>query len=681
MTDKPTQLIVDNSGIDPLTNFSANPTFASILEARQQRRSFLKGSLGTAVAAFMGVSLASCGGDDDDDNSSSSSSSLSSSSAPSSSSSSSSSSSAAPLLGFTAIAAARPDGILVPEGYTATPFVPWGTPITGSMPAFKDDGTNTGADQEHQVGAHHDGLFFLPMDAKTTGTNSDEGLLVMNHEYFDPNVFHANGATIVAGKRPTDEVRKEIAGHGVSVIHIRKTNNQWDVVEGSVFNRRITGSTPMEIRGPAMGSPKMVTKYSPDGTQTRGTLNNCGSGLTPWNTYLAAEENWAGYFVNKDVPQPREHSRYGVPSSNGRYSWELAESEEDIYIRFNASTTGASARDDYRNEPNTFGWMVEIDPFDPESTPQKRTALGRFGHEGVIFAPPVEGQPIVCYSGDDANNQYIYKYVSADNYYAAIAGGYLLNNGTLYVARFNDDGSGDWLPLDINHPDFIAKAAEANVTFADQADVLINTRLAADIMGATKMDRPEWGAVHPDTGEVYFTLTNNLGRTETDAANPRPNNASGHIIRWREDTDVTTFAWDIFLLGGDVGTATGDLSLTADNHFSSPDGLWIDSRGVLWIQTDMSGAPQSDGPWGNNQMLAADPVTKETRRFLVGPMDCEVTGVHATPDLKTMFVNIQHPGDRSAVGDFTSHWPTGGTSRPRSATVIVTKDDGGMIGS
>lgn len=676
MTEKHQSLVIDNSGEEPLSNFSDNATFAAILDARQQRRSFLKGGVGAALATFMGIGLAGCGSDDDDDAGSSSSSSSS-----TASSSSSSSSSTAPLLGFAAIAAARPDTILVPAGYTATPFVPWGTPLTGSLPPFRDDATNSGADQEQQVGAHHDGIFFLPMDARTTGTNSSEGLLVMNHEYLDPTLFHPNGATTVDGRRPTDEVRKEIAGHGVSVIHIRKTNNEWAVVEGSVFNRRITGATPMAIRGPAMGSPKMATRYSPDGTATRGTLNNCGSGLTPWHTYLTAEENWAGYFVNRDADRPREHTRYGVPSSQGRYAWETAESGEDLYTRFDASVRGASAADDYRNEPNTFGWMVEIDPFDPESTPQKRTALGRFGHEGVVFAPAEEGKPVVCYSGDDATNEYIYKYVSAENYYAAVAGGYLLNNGTLYVARFNDDGTGEWLPLDINDSTFIAKAAEAGVTFADQADVLINTRLAADVLGATKMDRPEWGTVHPTTGEVYFTLTNNSGRTVTDAANPRANNTTGHIIRWRENPDGRRFEWDIFLLGGDVGTTTGDVTLTADNHFASPDGLWMDSRGVLWIQTDMSGSQQGEGPFGNNQMLAADPVTKEVKRFLVGPMDAEVTGVHATPDLKTMFVNIQHPGDRSSVDNFTSHWPGGGTSRPRSATVIVTKDDGGIIGS
>ncbi|MFT7399757.1 MAG: secreted PhoX family phosphatase, partial [Rheinheimera aquimaris] len=250
-----------------------------------------------------------------------------------------------------------------------------------------------------------------------------------------------------------------------------------------------------------------------------------------------------------------------------------------------------------------------------------------------------------------------------------------------------EDGSGDWLPLDINNADFMAKAAAAGVSFADQADILLNTRLAADVAGATKMDRPEWGAVHPETGEVYFTLTNNTRRTDAqiDAPNPRANNATGHIIRWneREAQSALAFDWDIFLLAGDVGTETPgtELTLTADNHLASPDGLWFDKNGLLWIQTDMSGSQQGEGPYGNNQMLVADPATRQIKRFLVGPTDCEVTGISATPDMKTLFVNIQHPGDRSEPGNFTSNWPDGGNSRPRSATVIVTKDDGGMIGS
>lgn len=669
MTDSKTKLSIDNTGIDPQTNFSLNPTFASIVDSRMARRRFLKGSVGAAVAAFIGANLAGCSSSDDNN-----------------------ADTPVPpvagpaLLGFTAVATARPDGIIVPEGYTAKAFLPWGTPLTGSYPAFLADASNSGSEQEQQVGMHHDGMHFFPIDQRNGATDSAEGLLVFNHEYIDNNLIHPNGIDTLP--RIADQVRKEIAAHGVTVAHIqRQANGDWSLVANSPFNRRITGATPMELAGPVRGSSKVVTKYSLDGSRTRGTLNNCGNGFTPWGTYLTCEENWAGYFVNTDAEQPREHSRYGVSDDNGRYYWETATPAADGYQRFNASAVGASAEEDYRNEPNTFGWIVEIDPFNPDSVPQKRTALGRFGHEGVIFGKLEEGQPVVVYSGDDSTFEYIYKFVSSAPYYKNTAGGHLLNDGILYVARFNEDGSGEWLPLDINNADFAAKAAAAGVTFTDQADVLINTRLAADVAGATKMDRPEWGAVHPETGEVYFTLTNNSRRTEAevDAANPRAENSTGHIIRWneRESQAATAFDWDIFLLAGDVGTTTPgtELVLDADNHLASPDGLWFDANGLLWIQTDMSGSQQGEGPYGNNQMLVADPVTRQIKRFLVGPHDCEVTGITATPDMKTLFVNIQHPGDRSTPDSFTSHWPDGGASRPRSATVVITKDDGGIIGS
>ena len=669
MSDSKTAISIDNSGIDPQTNFSLNPTFAAVVDARMARRKFLKGSVGAAVAAFIGGNLAACSSSDDGEPTP-----------------------VVPpvagpeLLGFTAVAASRTDGIVVPQGYTARAFLPWGTPLTGSYPAYLADASNSGADQEQQIGMHHDGMHFFPIDTRSGGDSSTEGLLVFNHEYIDNNLIHPNGIDTVP--RIADEARKEIAAHGVSVAHIQQqADGSWALVNNSPFNRRITGATPMELAGPVRGSSKVVTKYSPDGSRTRGTLNNCGNGYTPWGTYLTCEENWAGYFANTDASQPREHSRYGVSGSNGRYFWETATPTADVYQRFNASTIAADASGDYRNEPNTFGWIVEIDPFNPDSVPQKRTALGRFGHEGIIFGPVVEGQPITVYSGDDSTFEYIYKYVSKAAYFKATAGGHLLNDGTLYVAKFNADGSGEWLALDVNNQALMAKAAAASVTFDSQADLLINTRLAADIAGATKMDRPEWGAVHPTSGEVYFTLTNNTGRKpeQIDAPNPRANNATGHIIRWKENaaTQGLSFNWDIFLLAGDVGTATPgtNLTLTADNHMASPDGLCFSANGLLWIQTDMSGSQQGEGPYGNNQMLVADPVTRQIKRFLVGPTDCEVTGISATPDMKTLFVNIQHPGDRSSPDNFTSHWPDGGSSRPRSATVIITKDDGGIIGS
>ncbi|GHG63558.1 hypothetical protein GCM10010919_09370 [Alishewanella longhuensis] len=668
MTNQNSPAIIDNSGIDPISNCSANASFQDVLEKRMARRSFLKGSLAAAVSGILGVGLTGCNSSDTAEPSPPV-------SVPP----------APVLLGFAAIAANRADAITVPAGYTAKPFLAWGTPIAGTYPDFLEDASNTAVEQAMQMGMNHDGMHFFPINVRSGGESSTEGLLVMNHEYVEPNVLHPQGPVL---PRPAEQTAKEIAAHGVSVVHIEKTaQGEWQVVANSPFNRRITGETPMELAGPVRGHAKVVTKYSPDGSRTRGTLNNCAHGYTPWGTYLTAEENWAGYFMNSDETQVREHRRYGVGRSNGRYFWETATPTADRFSRFNASTIAASASEDYRNEPNTFGWIVEIDPFNPDSVPQKRTALGRFAHEGIVFANVTEGEPLVAYSGDDARDEYIYKYVSKAPYFKNTAGGHLLNEGTLYVARFNADGSGDWLALDINNPEFVAKAAVAGVVFSDQADVLLNTRLAADVAGATKMDRPEWGAVHPETSEVYFTLTNNTARTEAnvDPANPRANNTTGHIIRWKERNSIAAvqFDWDIFLLAGDVGTATPgtDLVLTADNHLASPDGLWFDNNGLLWIQTDMSGSQQSSGPYGNNQMLVADPQSRQIKRFLVGPTDCEVTGVIMTPDHRTMFVNIQHPGDRSTATNFTSNWPAGGTSRPRSATVIITKDDGGIIGS
>ncbi|WP_330115378.1 PhoX family phosphatase [Pseudomonas sp. JS3066] len=583
-------------------------------------------------------------------------------------------------LPFEAIPTGRADTISVPPGYKATAFIPWGTPITGRYPAFAEDASNSAQDQAEQVGMHHDGMHFFPIDARRgPGMRSDHGLLVLNHEYIDAPLLHPNGPTVVDGKRTiADEVRKEINAHGVSVVEIRRNvRGEWEVVP-SRRNRRITAATPMQISGPARGHNLLKTRYSPQGTATRGTQNNCSNGFTPWGTYLTCEENWAGYFATRDTDLPRELKRYGLRSSS-RFGWETLAGDE--FERFDATRKAADAKDDYRNEPNHFGWIVEIDPFDPDSTPVKHTALGRFAHEGLIFAPVKPGRPVVCYSGDDSQNEYIYKYVSRDKYRPGQANGRLLDDGTLYVARFNADGSGDWLPLDINDRNFLKACLAAGVTFADQGEVLINTRQAADAVGATRMDRPEWGAVNPDNGEVYFTLTNNTARTTADAANPRPANAFGHIIRWREnsrDHAGSRFDWNIFLLAGPETDSRGPNGkpLGAQNILASPDGLWFDDEGRLWIQTDMSGSQLSAGPFGNNQMLVADPRSGELKRFLVGPLGAEVTGISATPDFRTLFVNIQHPGEGSTATNLLSTWPDGPGKRPRSSTVIITREDG-----
>lgn len=652
------QQMIDN-GDEPENNHSDNPTFASVVDKVISRRQVLRGSLNTLMAGMVatsGIGLLASTAD----------------AAPSLPPQAKGRPPFGlnPILNFEPVPTSFANSVTVPRGYSSQPFLPWGTPICGHYPAYLDGGHNTGADQECQMGHNHDGMHYFPLDQGVNG--SEHGLLCMNHEYIEQHDMHPNGPTLVDGTRLVeDEVRKEVAAHGVSIVEIRKRNGTWELVPGK-YNRRITGATPMELSGPVRGSDMVKTKYSPDGTRTRGTLNNCAHGHTPWGTYLTCEENWHGYFVNRGE-QPREQSRYGVSRTAGRYRWETL-THIDEYARHDASVKSSDATEDYRNEPNTFGWVVEIDPTNPNSTPRKRTALGRFGHEGAWMAPAHQGQPLTVYMGDDARFEYIYKFVTKERYHPRTAGGHLLDEGTLYVARFNSDGSGDWLALDIDDREFQAACRAAGVEFKDQADVLINTRTAADALGATKMDRPEWGAVHPQTGEVYMTLTNNSARQpgDADGPNPRGPNAFGQIVRWREQGNrnwATRFDWDLFVVAGpeDNSARLDGMPLDETNIFNSPDGLWFDQNGVLWIQTDGSQA----APFGNNQMLAADTNTGEIRRFLTGPRGSEVTGVVTTPDSATMFVNIQHPG---------GNWPDGGTARPRSSTVIVTRDDGGPVG-
>lgn len=643
------------------SNRSNNRYFGDVLEVNLRRRNLLKGSIGLAVTAGlfakgMGTSLISDARAMD----------------------------GIPL-GFQAVPQGTADTIVVPAGYTATPAFAWGEPIIYPFPAYRDDGSNTADDQRRQIGMHHDGMHYFPLVAGEEGNR--RGLLAVNHEYIQQNTINPEGVDFVEGQ-PRDSLSalKEIHAHGVSIFEIAKDDDgTWSIMR-SRFNRRVHAGTVMDIRGPARGHDKMRTAFSPSGTRTRGTINNCAHGYSPWNTYLTCEENWAGYFVNRASDRPREQTRYGT-GANSRYQWETVDR------RFDTTPEGDNPRRDYRNNTNTMGWIVEIDPFSPNRRPVKRTALGRFAHEGLVFAEAVEGQPLIAYSGDDSRFEYIYKFVSKDVYRAGKTDGSILDEGTLYAARFDDDGRGEWLVLDFDDANFQAAAAAAGVSFSDQGDLLINTRLAADVVGATRMDRPEWGAVDPKSGYVYFALTNNTRRTDqdVDAVNPRPANATGHVVRWLE-SDANTFNWDIFLLAGGSENSSdpnGD-PLTDDSTFASPDGLWFDNGGLLWIQTDMSGGQllgsdgQLSGEFGNNQMLVANPETGEIKRFLVGPVGCEVTGVVTTPDRRTMFVNIQHPGEQGPIADgrdYSSNWPDGGNARPRSATVIITRDDGGIIGT
>jgi len=725
-------------------NNSDSPSFTSILEARMSRRSVLKGSLGLLTTSMLSFGIAGCndGGSDggsDDDNET------------------------PPLtLSFNPIAKSLADMVVVPAGYTATPLYRLGDPINTSTPAYLNDGTDTAASFQYRCGDHNDGMSYFGLNSAGNGwdaANAERGIICMNHENITRIFLHtpAEVAAYNVSARVAAEVDKEVHAHGVSVIEIQKKSGAFALNTASSFNRRITAATPCDIHGPARGHAQMVTAYSPNGTQTRGTLNNCANGDTPWGTYLTCEENWAGYFKSGVATHTAQEQvamqRYGITSSNGSYGWANATPAGDLYDRWNASVTGASANLDYRNITNTFGWVVEVDPFNPTAAPRKRTALGRMGHEGCNCAKVTAGKPLVFYMGDDAQNEYIYKYVSAANWDPAdaskglAAGDKYLDNGSFYVARFNADGTGNWLKLDIAQA---AIAGYATYSFTDQADVLINCRLAADALGATKMDRPEWAGINPVNGDVYVTLTNNASRGSAgkglDAANPRyyqdskggnsPNkgNVNGHIVRWREngsDPTATSFVWDVYLFGAQAKADAANVNydeafyqahinlsdLTDDNDFSSPDGLWFSRKtpGLMWLQTD-------DGAYTdmtNCMLLAALPGTvsdggavtvtskvvpangdadqnvttyvgkapgDKLKRFLVGPKGCELTGITETPDGKALFVNIQHPGENTTAADigtpanYQSHYPDGGTARPRSTTIVITRNDGGPVG-
>ena len=631
------------------SNRSANPSIHDVSDP--SRRLFVRGGIATAMAGLFGP-LAGCaigaaGG---------------------------STASMGRGIGFKSVPMAAGDTVVVPDGYTARVLYRWGDPVgvTGRMPAFAANAGNSADDQAVQAGMHHDGMAFFAAE----GASFERGLLVMNHEYVDDGLLHTDGTKTWTAEK----VRKSMNAHGVSVIEIqREGGSNWKQVAPSRFARRITASTPMQMSGPAAGHAMLKTAADASGTRILGTFNNCANGQTPWGTYLTCEENFADYFEGVDNPDAHQ-KRWGIRKGNGaKYRWH--EHEE----RFNVAR--------HPNESNRFGWVVEIDPQDPASTPIKRSAMGRAAHEGAATALTADGRAVV-YMGEDARFEYIYKFVSRDTMKpgGAAANRELLDHGTLYVARFDVDGNGEWLPLVQGKGPLTQDKG-----FANQGDVLIKARQASDLLGATKMDRPEWTAVDPISKEVYCTLTNNSnrgaqGQPFMDAANPRANNTMGQIIRWKEsgDLDATKFAWNHLVLAGDPkqGRYEAQGNIKGDT-FGSADGLMVDARGVLWIQTDVSTSTLGKSDYANlpnNQMLACDPTKGEIRRFLVGPAGCEVTGISFAPDLRTVFVNIQHPGEpaneRSNPDQplAISRWPDG-AGRPRSATVVITKNDGGVIGS
>ena len=667
--------IIDDEGV---SNQSSNEHFQDVLDARMSRRGFLTGGLATAAAVSLGgveallkaVPASAAEGAEEagqaDENGGR----------------------RRPVLEFESVPVSSADTVVVPKGYSAEVLIAWGDPVSQG-PAFKQDGSNSADEQARQWGMHNDGMVYFPI------VGSQRGIIVQNNEYTDDGLLFPDGVN----NWTPEKTKKSLNAHGVSIIEVtkrtgfpwdwRRRQGKWDVVRPSPLARRITGLTPIEIGGPAAGDARLITSEDPTGKRVLGTLNNCAMGFTPWGTYLACEENFNGYF-RKNGPQTALERRYGITAAGFGYLWHTTEK------RFRT--------DEEPNEPNRFGWVVEIDPFRPNSTPVKRTALGRLKHEGAWVQEARNGR-VVVYMGDDERNEYIYRFVSNLPWRQARRQGISpLDDGILYVAKFHADGTGEWLPLTPDNPRLGGWSLN---------DILINTRGAADAAGATMMDRPEWIDTFPRSLTAIATLTNNSRRGSTppsvnnpdgstaagsarppvDAANPRAINNYGHIIRWyyRQDWTEPTFGWDIFALCGDPANPAHGSTIFGDKY-GSPDGIYVDPSGLLWIQTDVSTSTINAGAYagfGNNVMVAADPDTRETRRFLVGPNQCEVTGVFMTPDRRTMFVGIQHPGERpdDLPGDPAntkqfSSWPDGPTGgRPRSSLVVVTKDDGGRIGS
>ena len=560
---------------------------------------------------------------------------------------------------FTKVDCNNNDTITLPEQYNWSVVSKWGDPMWSDVEEFNQTSCGSHESQLKSVGDNNDGMeLFITSDNKT--------LLAVNNEYTNHKIIFSNRKSLLPENK--EDILKGMYAHGVSIFEIKNSNNQWNLVKDSKYNRRITPFTKMEITGPAKGHSLMKTKEDKDGIYAKGTWNNCGSGKTPWGTYLTCEENFNKYFSSSDknFKSTNELNRYGIRTREIGLNWAKADSRFDLSKEV--------------NEPNKVGYVVEIDPLNPNSTPKKHTALGRFKHENAELVISKDGK-IVVYMGDDERGEYLYKYVSNKSINEVKDKSTLLSNGNLYVAKFNDNFTGEWLLLDTQ-----------TTGLSSKAEVCIFTRLAASKVGATTMDRPEWIASNPKKNEVCCCLTNNKNRgiktnkggdkVDVDKVNPRKNNKYGQIVRWKpRDNNHSSvyFEWDLFVLAGNPNVHNdknrGSKNIDKENMFNSPDGLKFDKYGRLWIQTDGNYSNSGDFKgMGNNQMLIADTNTGKIKRFMVGPKECEVTGLTFAPDYKTVFVGIQHPGERLG-----SNFPDNGNNKPRSCIIAIQKKDGSEI--
>ncbi|UJW76307.1 PhoX family protein [Rhizobium sp. SL42] len=561
---------------------------------------------------------------------------------------------------FKPIAIATDTTIHVPEGYSWRPLAKWGQPLFSNV-ADIDPVNGVSLEASDKVfGENTDG-----MESFLIGTHQ---VIAVNHEYVNNETNLPNNEKGMP--KSLDDVKILQNMQGVTVMEVAEGADGWEIVLDSPFNRRIHHNTPMKLSGPAAGSDLVKTAADPAGVDCLGTFNNCGAGKTPWGTYLTCEENFNGYFGSTDAnfKMPDDFKRYGIAAET-RYGYEQFDE------RFDVSKNP--------NEPRRAGFVVEIDPSNASSTPIKRTALGRIKHENAAVVVARDGR-VVVYMGDDERGEFLYKFVSTGIYVPGSDTSKLLDEGTLYVAKFSDEGTGEWLAL------------TEETTGMKMDEICVFTRQAASKVGATTMDRPEWVAVNPVAIEAYCALTNNSHRAvlkdgkmrtnaggdvmEINAANPREGNEFGQIVRWYPENDDHAdgkFKWDLFVMAGnpDVhkdGAYAGSSNINSGNMFNSPDGMMFDSTGLLWIQTD--GEDSNEGDFigqGNNQMLAGDPATGRIERFLTGPKGGEVTGMTWTGDKRTMFVGIQHPN---------APFPDGEGKLPRSTIVAVKREDNARIG-
>lgn len=613
---------------------SESPVFADVAQKALSRRSMLRGGLGALVLG--GAAL------------------------------SSSPAAAAPRtpapgastptggLPFTQLKPAPPadlDELTVPSGYDWTATMAWGDPVVAGAPYFDFDRQSAEA-QKLQFGYNNDFVAFLPLG------RGDQALMVVNHEYTNPDLMFSGDPA--DDEERLERLRIEMAAHGMSVVEVRRdgVRRPWRPVLRSTYNRRVHQETPLTLTGPAAGSTYLRTGADPSGTRVLGTVNNCAGGVTPWGTVLSGEENFQGYFKRNAGLDPR-NAAYGI-SSTGR-GWDAVEPRWDLANE--------------PNEVNRFGWIVEIDPTDPGSTPRKHTALGRFKHEGATVDIAADGRAVAV-MGDDQGNEYLYKFISRDRYRPGGSAANrahnltLLENGDLYVARLEAagdpessyDGTGVWLPL-------VVDGASVVPGFSVE-EVLVFTRAAADTVSPTPMDRPEDVQRNPHNGYVYAALTNNTGRSTPGPANPRPGNRYGQVLEIQEDDAADlAFSWSLVVVCGDPGDPTSYFSgypKQLVSPISSPDNVAFDTTGNLWISTD------GQGNLGLNDALHLVPVEGPHRghvqQFLAVPTGAEACGPVIDDEASSVFVAVQHPGDVDGAtpDNPASRFPYGRTPYPAS---------------